>query len=414
VLTSREKPQGIAELKGDILPVRCLQLKGLPEAEGRKIFSIKGDFTGSETEWNSVISRYAGNPLALKIVASAVIDYFDSSLANFLELLNKGTFIFDDIRDLLERQFQRLSQLEQEIMYWLAINREPVLFEELQEDFVSPISASELLQALASLQRRSFIEKNNARFTQQPVVMEYTINQLIERICEEIQGVKVESPKQPANLQLLRSHALIKAQAKDYVRDTQIRIILQPVIDRLIASLREPKIIENCLAQILAHLRGKSPQQTGYVGGNIINLLHQLQMDLSGYDFSNLTIWQANLQAMNLHNVNFANSDLRQSVFSEILGGLISVALSQDGKLLATGNADRHIRLWQVRTGQQLLTLRGHTNWVRSVAFSADQTVRLWDVLNGECLKTFIRPTNQVYSVAFSPDGQTLARAAVQ
>jgi hypothetical protein len=268
VLTTREKPQGITELEGETLPVRCLQLKGLPEAEGRKIFSAKGYFTGSENEWNSVISHYAGNPLALKIVASAVRDYFDSNLSNFLDILNKGTFIFDDIRDLLERQFQRLSQLEQEIMYWLAINREPVSFEELQEDFVSPISASELLQALASLQGRSFIEKNNARFTQQPVVMEYTINQLIERIFEEIQGVKVESPKQPANLQLLRSHALIKAQAKDYIRDTQIRLILQPLIDRLIASLREPKTIERCLAQILDMLRGKSPQQTGYVGGN--------------------------------------------------------------------------------------------------------------------------------------------------
>jgi transcriptional regulator with XRE-family HTH domain len=204
VLTTREKPQGITELEGETLPVRCLQLKGLPEAEGRKIFSAKGYFTGSENEWNSVISHYAGNPLALKIVASAVRDYFDSNLSNFLDILNKGSFIFDDIRDLLERQFQRLSQLEQEIMYWLAINREPVSFEELQEDFVSPISASELLQALASLQGRSFIEKNNARFTQQPVVMEYMSTQLIERICEEIQGVKVESPKQPANFKLFR------------------------------------------------------------------------------------------------------------------------------------------------------------------------------------------------------------------
>jgi hypothetical protein len=76
---------------------------------------------------------------------------------------------------LLERQFQRLSDIEQEIMYWLAINREPVLLEELQEDFVSPISTSELLQALVSLQRRSWIEKIAEAFTQQPVVMEYVI-----------------------------------------------------------------------------------------------------------------------------------------------------------------------------------------------------------------------------------------------
>ncbi|MBW4546458.1 MAG: NACHT domain-containing protein [Symplocastrum torsivum CPER-KK1] len=422
VLTTREKPQGLAELEGETLPVRCLQLKGLPEAEGRKFFSAKGDFTGSENEWNSVISHYVGNPLALKIVASAIRDSLDSHLSNFLKILNQGTFIFDDIRDLLERQFQRLSQLEQEIMYWLAINREPVLLEELQEDFVSPISASEVLQALASLQRRSLIEKNNARFTQQPVVMEYTINQLIERIFEEIQGVKVESPKQPANLQLLRSHALIKAQAKDYIRDTQIRLILQPLIDRLTASLREPKTLERCLAQILDMLRGKSPQQTGYVGGNIINLLRQLQVDLSGYDFSHLTIWQANLQGMNLHNVNFANSDLRQSVFSDILSPVTSLALTPDGKCAATADIDNNIHLWDVQKGKQILTFQGHTHWVKSVAWSPDSqtlasssydhTVKLWDVRTGICLRTYTGHSNIVYSVAFSPDGQILASAS--
>jgi WD40 repeat protein/transcriptional regulator with XRE-family HTH domain len=423
VLTAREKPQGLAELEGETLPVRCLQLKGLPEAEGRKIFLAKGDFTGSENEWNSVISHYAGNPLALKVVASGIRDYFDSNLSNFLEILNEGTFIFDDIRDLLERQFQRLSSLEQEIMYWLAINREPVLFDQLQEDFVFPISVSELLQALASLQRRSLIEKNNARFTQQPVVMEYAIAQLIELLYEEIQGEMVESPNRPAKLQLFRSHALVKAQAKDYVRDTQIRLILQPLIDRLIASLGDTKTIENCLAQILDRLRGKSPQQTGYVSGNIINLLHQLQVDLSGYDFSHLTVWQANLQRVNLHNVNFARSDLAKSVFSELLVSVLSVALSPDSQLLATSSADGKIHLWRVRSGQRLLTLIEHTNQVFSVAFSPDgqtlasgsfdRSVKLWEVSTGRCIRTYTGHSSEVYSVAFSPDSKTLASGSI-
>jgi hypothetical protein len=59
--------------------------------------------------------------------------------------------------------------------------------------------------------------------------------------------------------------------------------------------------------------------------GNIINLLRQLQVDLSSYLFSHLTVWQANLQGMNLHNVNEANFDLRQSVFSDILGNITSL-----------------------------------------------------------------------------------------
>ncbi|MEG4281419.1 NACHT domain-containing protein [Microcoleus sp. MON1_C1] len=409
ILTSREKPQGLAALEGETQPVRCLQLTGLPEVQGRKIFSAKGSFTGSEDEWTSVISRYGGNPLALKIVASGVTDFFDSSISRFLEFLKQGSFIFDDIRDLLERQFQRLSDIEQEIMYWLAINREPVLLEELQEDFVSPISTSELLQVLVSLQRRSLIEKIADAFTQQPVVMEYVITRLIEQICEEILGLKVECLKveisnkfanfQPDNLQLFRSHALVKAQGKEYVVESQIRLIIQPVIDGLITSFSDSKTLENCLAQILEMLRGKPPLKTGYVSGNIINLLRQLQVDISDYDFSNLTVWQANLQGINLHNVNFTNSDLCQSVFSEILGNVTSLALTPDGKCAATADLYNNIHLWDVQKGKQLLTFQGHTHWVKSVAWSPDSqtlasssydhTVKLWDVRTGICLKTY-------------------------
>jgi len=410
ILTSREKAQGLAALEGETLPVRCLQVTGLPEVQGRKIFSAKGSFTGSEDEWTSVLSRYGGNPLALKIVASGVTDFFDSSISRFLEFLKQGSFIFDDIRDLLERQFQRLSDIEQEIMYWLAINREPVLLEELQEDFVSPISTSELLQALVSLQRRSLIEKIAEAFTQQPVVMEYIITVLIERISEEIASQKIF---------LFSRHALLKTQAKDYVRETQIRLILKPAIDRARSLLGGPENLEKCLVQILSLLRGKSPQQTGYVSGNIINVLRQLQVDLSDYDFSHLTVWQANLQRVNLHNVNFAHSDLAKSVFSELLLSVLSVALSPDSQLLAMGSSDGKIHLWRVRTSQRLHTLIEHINQVFSVAFSPDgQTlascsfdslIKLWDINTGRCLKTYTGHSSGVFSVAFSPDGKTLA-----
>jgi len=58
---------------------------------------------------------------------------------------------FGDIRELLEQQFERLSDQEKEIMYWLAINREPVSLFELQSDIVSPVPPTKLLSALESL-----------------------------------------------------------------------------------------------------------------------------------------------------------------------------------------------------------------------------------------------------------------------
>ena len=96
-----------------------------------------------------------------------------------------------------------------------------------------------------------------------------------------------------------------------------------------------------------------------------------------------------------------------------------SVAFSPYGKILTSGGYDRTVRLWEVRTGKMLTTLKSHTGWVRSVAFSpdgktlasgsADQTVHLWEVNTGKVLASLQGHIGAVWSVAFSPDGKLLA-----
>ncbi len=191
VLTSREKPIALAAKEVETLPVRSLQLTGLQIAAGREIFKARGDFWASESEWRMLIEHYAGNPLALKIVAVAIRDFFDGNVCKFLELLKQGTLVFDDIRNLLQGQFNRLSALEKEVMYWLAINREPVSLIELLADLVPKVRKSEILAALASLQRRSLIEKTVDGFAQQPVVIEYVVEHPIKRVGAEIATQKI-------------------------------------------------------------------------------------------------------------------------------------------------------------------------------------------------------------------------------
>jgi WD40 repeat protein len=98
-----------------------------------------------------------------------------------------------------------------------------------------------------------------------------------------------------------------------------------------------------------------------------------------------------------------------------------SVAVSPDGRLIATGADDKSVRLWNFGSPQPGWELGHHDGPVRAVAFSPDGsrlvsasedgTVREWDVASGRPVgPTTMRheKNGKVYSVAFSPDGRRI------
>ncbi|KAB8313887.1 NACHT domain-containing protein [Tolypothrix campylonemoides VB511288] len=415
LLTSREKPKDVASLEGEALPVRSLQLRGLSEEEAKRIFHFKG-LSAEDSKKKALIERYSGNPLALKIVATTIQDVFNGNISEFL---NQKIAVFGDISALLEEQEERLSDLEREVMYWLAINREPITLSQLREDIVSPGTPHRLVEALESLVRRSLIykatptqvEKSALLFTLELVLIEYVTNKLIKQVCEEIATGEIV---------FLRYYALSKAQSKEYARVAQIDFILKPVIDELLTIFKTQKKLEEQLIQILAKLQEESPQEPGYTGGNIFNLFCQLHTNLRGYDFSNLSVWQADMRFVNLPEVNFQNANLSKSVFTKNFSRISAVAFSPNGKSLATSDANGKISLWRdFADSEQFLTCLGHISWVRAIAFSpdgsiigsggTDQNVKLWDTSSSECLKSLSGHDKQVQAVAFSPRGNILA-----
>lgn len=284
LLTSLEKPREIAALEGKTLPVRSLQLKGLQE-EAREIFKEKN--LSEADKWGDLIQLYRGNPLALKIVATTIQELFGGKVSEFLK---QNTIVFGDIGDILDEQFERLSDLEQEILYWLAIECKPVSLPKLREDILSPVAQSELIEALESLLRRSLIERTAAEFEalftlQQPVVTEYVTSQLIKQVCEELR--EVCKSQRIERIELLRNYALVKATEQDEdVKETQVRLILTPVKSKLYTIFRDERLIEEQLTRVLSMLQGKSSLAVGYAKENIQNLLSELKSDISSHDFS--------------------------------------------------------------------------------------------------------------------------------
>ena len=93
-------------------------------------------------------------------------------------------------------------------------------------------------------------------------------------------------------------------------------------------------------------------------------------------DFSNLAVWQAYLQGVNLHNVNFAHSVFAKSVFTQDFKEILSVAFSPTRNLLATGDVYGEIKLWLLDEEKNELKLqfssKKHTELIHSLAFSPD------------------------------------------
>ncbi|MEO0457917.1 MAG: adenylate/guanylate cyclase domain-containing protein [Cyanobacteria bacterium P01_A01_bin.114] len=415
LLTSREIPGGLIAKQGSTAPIRSFRLTGLAPDDAQAILVEKGLVS---LEARPLIDRYSGNPLALKIASTTVQDLFDGDVSQFLA---QDTVVYGDVSDLLEQQFNRLTRFEQQVMYWLTIAREPATLSDLREDILPVASQKALLESLESLQQRSLIEKvttvvnrKTISFTQQPVVMEYVTNRLIEQVCLELCR---------GDMGLIDSHSLSQAQTKDYLRNTQQRLILSPVVDQLQRQLGDWAAVKACLDQTLTALKACTRPSTGYAAGNLLNLFHQLGVNLSGYDFSELTVRQVYLQGVNLRGVDFTQADLAKSVFTQTLGDILSIDFSPDSTLLATG-IDQQVLLWRIADRRQIATLAGHTAWVRCVAFSPDgrllasgshdQTIRLWDVQTGQCLKTWRGHASGVQTVAFSPDGKRLASGSYE
>ncbi|HKQ38741.1 MAG TPA: c-type cytochrome domain-containing protein, partial [Verrucomicrobiae bacterium] len=102
---------------------------------------------------------------------------------------------------------------------------------------------------------------------------------------------------------------------------------------------------------------------------------------------------------------------------------IYGLALSPDGKTLATGSYDQKIKLWKVESGDEIRTLSGHNGCVFDLAFrpdgkllasaSADRTVKLWDVATGERRDTLSQSLKELYALAFAPDGKRLVAGGV-
>src|SRR3990172_37539 len=124
------------------------------------------------------------------------------------------------------------------------------------------------------------------------------------------------------------------------------------------------------------------------------------------------------------------------------------IAISPDGERVATSSNDGSLKIWDAKTGEELLNLVGHTGLVEGVDFSPDGkylasagydcstedvcerpprfleelatsvalpagTVRIWDASSGEELQVYTSPRGPLFDVAFTPDGKKVIASGI-
>jgi hypothetical protein len=405
VLTGREAPPELAGLGGGA--VRTPKLGGLGVREGRVMLADK-QLAGDDDAWAGLIGRYDGNGLALKVVGERIREVFGGDLGAFLAAADAGT-VFGGIRRLLDGQLARGSALEQQVLRALAVAREPVTLAELLADLGPRAGRGAVPEAVGALRRRSLLERaeaaGRAAFTLQSVVLEYVTDRLVEAVADEIgRGQPVVLVDQP----------LIRAQAKDYVRQTQERLIGAPLLERLNAQHTDTGAEARLLA-LLDGWRGQSAAAQGYGPGNVVNLLRLLRGDLRRTDLSGLAVRHAYLQEAEAQDASLAGSHLTEVVLPEAFAYLSALALSAGGALLAAGTPTGEVRFWRVADRTPLLTVQGHAGGVWGVALSGDGglaasgsvdgTVQVWDLPGGRPLATVRGHAGGVRGVALAADG---------
>src|SRR5439155_6167962 len=133
-------------------------------------------------------------------------------------------------------------------------------------------------------------------FTLQAVVLEYVTEVLIAEVTNEIQQ----------QLDHLIKYGLEQANAKEYVRQTQRRLLVAPILAQLCSTYQGPADVEAQLLSLLDQLREWSAYAQGYGPANLIALLRELRGHLRSLDLSQLVIRGANLQGVEMQDASLA------------------------------------------------------------------------------------------------------------
>ncbi|HEY9761482.1 MAG TPA: hypothetical protein V6D07_03095 [Trichocoleus sp.] len=405
---SRERPPEFASLQGRL--VRSRLIRDFSAAEAGVFLTAQGWPSASLETWQALVSCYGGSPRLLKSL-TPILDMHGGNLCRMLE--GEALLPQTEPRSLMQ-VLDRLSEPERELLYWLALAQEPVALQELSNSMVH-LSTQVMVQSL--LNRSLCFNSQPPDFADtvldlNPVVRALAIERAVETLAAEIDSGQVT---------LFHRLPLLRVTAPEAVQSCQFKRVVQPLSQLLLSRYPTDSALTERIQQLHRTLRTHFLDVAGYGAGNLVHLCQSLGLSLSGFDFSRLVIWQANLQQVSLQGADLSYVQFQDTVFATALGRDPIVAFSQDGRNLAVGDHEGSLLHWEVGRGKLLRFLEdGNRQAVRCLAFSPegdllavgseDGRVQLWRLESTyELDLPLLGHASAVQALAFSPEGDLLA-----
>lgn len=407
LLTSRERPRQFWLLEQQSAPVHSLVLQGLSPQACQVLLAPAG-LRGEPEDWRVLAQHYSGNPLTMKLIAETIRDSFERDIAAFLR---HSDAIPHEMGDVLAAQLERISEAEYALLLWLAIEREPANAQQLADDVVGAIDDGHVFQALETLLQRTMIErvKDQDTFSLQPVVQEFLTERFVEQVASQVQQ---------GQLDLICQYALLQGTAKEYVRQSQSRLIVEPCLARLRAHYGSSEAVVSALMACLDALRGVPLPQQRYGGSNLAHLLARERGDLRSVNLSGLTLLQPNFAGVAMQGADLRGAHVRQAIFTGQLSSTYNIAISPDGAYLAATTLHGFVYIWRTSDFVQIARFQAHDHWICQIRFcpdgtalataSRDGSIGIWSVPEGQLLERLVEPCAKIWSVAWAGDGMAL------
>lgn len=184
LVTGTEGPTNWVNQAGHYKNQPSIYLTGLSEAAATTL--LASESLAAPEHWSALIARYQGHPFALQSAARVIREIFSGRVDVFLQ---QTSVLFTDIMRLLSPSFNRLSESELSILYWLATQTVPLTFTEIQRSLPTQISTTDLVSALDSLKQRSYLSieaaSKSPTFQLPALIHAYALHQLTAQFSEQ-------------------------------------------------------------------------------------------------------------------------------------------------------------------------------------------------------------------------------------